>query len=54
MREQKCYLAFHEVERGIIIRSLNALRNRLLLEGLIGNTQTAQAIMRKAHAVTVP
>ena len=30
MREQKYYLAFDE---GIILRSLNELRNRLLLEG---------------------
>ena len=33
MREQKYYLAFDEIERGIILRSLNELRNRLLLEG---------------------
>ena len=33
MREQKYYLAFDEIERGIIIRSLNELRNRLLSEG---------------------
>lgn len=33
MREQKYYLVFDEVERGIILRSLNELRNRLLLEG---------------------
>ncbi len=33
MREQKYYLAFDEFERGIIIRSLNELRNRLLSEG---------------------
>ena len=33
MREQKYYLVFDEFERGIIIRSLNELRNRLLLEG---------------------
>ena len=32
MREQKYYLAFDEIERGIILRSLNELRNRLLLE----------------------
>ena len=33
MREQKYHLVFDEVERGIIIRSLNELRNRLLAEG---------------------
>ena len=33
MREQKYYLVFDEVERGIILRSLNELRNHLLLEG---------------------
>ena len=33
MREQKYYLAFDEIERGIILRSLNELCNRLLLEG---------------------
>lgn len=33
MREQKYYLVFDEVERGIILRSLNELRNRLLSEG---------------------
>ena len=33
MREQKYYLVFDEFERGIIIRSLNELRNRLLSEG---------------------
>ena len=33
MREQKYYLVFDEIERGIILRSLNELRNRLLLEG---------------------
>lgn len=32
MREQKYYLAFDEIEQGIIIRSLNELRNRLLSE----------------------
>ena len=33
MLEQKYYLAFDEIERGIILRILNELRNRLLLEG---------------------
>ena len=33
MREQKYYLVFDEFERGIIIRSLNELQNRLLSEG---------------------
>ena len=33
MREQKYYLAFDAIERGIIIKSLNELRNRLLSEG---------------------
>ena len=33
MREQKYYLVFDEVERGIILRSLNELHNRLLSEG---------------------
>lgn len=33
MREQKYYLVFDEIERGIILRSLNELRNRLLSEG---------------------
>lgn len=33
MREQKYYLAFDEFERGIILQSLNKLRNRLLSEG---------------------
>lgn len=32
MREQKYNLVFDEFERGIILRSLNELRNRLLLE----------------------
>lgn len=32
MREQKYYLVFDELERGVIIRSLNELRNRLLSE----------------------
>ena len=32
MREKKYYLVFDEIERGIILRSLNELRNRLLLE----------------------
>ncbi len=32
MREQKYYLVLNEFERGIIIRSLNELRNRLLSE----------------------
>ena len=33
MREQNYYLVFDEIERGIILRSLNELRNRLLSEG---------------------
>lgn len=33
MREQRYYLVFDEFEQGIIIRSLNELRNRLLSEG---------------------
>lgn len=33
MREQKYYLVFDEVERGIILRSLNKLHNRLPSEG---------------------
>lgn len=33
MREQKCYLVFDKIERGIILRSLNELRNRLISEG---------------------
>lgn len=33
MREQKYYLVFDEIERRIILRSLNELRNRLLSEG---------------------
>lgn len=33
MKEQKYYLVFDEIERGIILRSLNELRNRLLSEG---------------------
>ena len=33
MREQKYYLVFDEVERGIILRRLNELHNRLLSEG---------------------
>lgn len=33
MREQNYYLVFDELERGVIIRSLNELRNRLLSEG---------------------
>ena len=32
MREQKYYLVFDEIERGIILRSLNELRNCLLSE----------------------
>lgn len=32
MREQKYYLVFDEIERGIILRSLNELRNYLLSE----------------------
>lgn len=32
MREQKHYLIFDEIERGIILRSLNELRNCLLSE----------------------
>lgn len=32
MREQKYYLVFDEIEKGIILRSLNELRNRLLSE----------------------
>ena len=32
MREQKYYLVFDEIERGIILRSLNVLRNCLLAE----------------------
>lgn len=33
MREQKYHLVFNEFERGIILRSLNELRNRLLSAG---------------------
>lgn len=33
MKEQKYYLVFNEFERGIILRSLNELRNHLLSEG---------------------
>lgn len=33
MREQNYYLVFDELEGGVIIRSLNELRNRLLSEG---------------------
>ena len=33
MREQNYYLVFDDIERGIILRSLNELRNRLLSEG---------------------
>lgn len=33
MREQKYYLVFDEIERGIILRSLNEMRNCLLAEG---------------------
>jgi len=33
MRERKYHLVFDEFERGIILRSLNELRNRLLSEG---------------------
>lgn len=30
MREQKQYLVFDEIERGIILQSLNELRNHLI------------------------
>ncbi len=33
MRDQKYYLVFNEIERGIILRSLNELRNRLISDG---------------------
>lgn len=33
MREQKYYLVFDEIERRVVLRSLNELRNRLLSEG---------------------
>lgn len=33
MRDQKYYLVFNEIERAIILRSLNELRNRLISDG---------------------
>lgn len=33
IREQKYYLVFDEIERGVILRSLNELRNCLISEG---------------------
>ena len=33
MREQKYYLVFDKVEQGIILQSLNRLRNHLFSEG---------------------
>ena len=38
MREQKYYIAMDECERGIIINSLNSLRNKLIADGRYTDT----------------
>lgn len=40
MRNQKHYIAIDENERRIILNSLNALRNKLLAESYITNTDS--------------
>lgn len=33
MRDRKCYIAFDDCERKVIINSLNEMRNRLIAKG---------------------